>query len=129
MRMVRKQVYITPEQDELLKRVAEERGVTEAEVIRAALDTLAPLTYEQGENTAGRIREAAVMDRYMANQTGTDAAGLVLDRKLADEIWAKEVAFLEALAAQDGSKTTGEAWKFNRDELYEERLAKILRRH
>ena len=36
--MVRKQVYIEQRQDDVLKRVARARGVTEAEVIRQALD-------------------------------------------------------------------------------------------
>src|SRR6266849_4117052 len=41
MAMVRKQVYIDPAQDRLLKRRATELGVTEAELIRRALDSLA----------------------------------------------------------------------------------------
>jgi len=36
--MVRKQVYIEPRQDRMLKRFAKKRGVTEAEVIRRALE-------------------------------------------------------------------------------------------
>ncbi|MGD2158378.1 MAG: hypothetical protein PVG14_08360 [Anaerolineales bacterium] len=36
--MVRKQVYIEPRQDKLLKRWAEETGETEAEIFRQALD-------------------------------------------------------------------------------------------
>ena len=36
--MVRKQVYIEPRQDELLKQWAEETGKSEAEIIRQALD-------------------------------------------------------------------------------------------
>jgi len=35
---VRKQVYIEPRQDLVLKRLAKEQGVTEAEVIRRAID-------------------------------------------------------------------------------------------
>jgi hypothetical protein len=38
MKMVRKQVYITKEQDEELKRLAAEEGVTEAELIRRGVD-------------------------------------------------------------------------------------------
>jgi hypothetical protein len=37
-RMVRKQVYIEKRQDEALKRAARRRGVTEAELVREALD-------------------------------------------------------------------------------------------
>ena len=40
-RMVRKQIYIEPRQDELLKRRARELGVTEAELIRQAIDEFA----------------------------------------------------------------------------------------
>ena len=36
--MVRKQVYIEPRQDEMLKKWAEETGMTEAEIFRLALD-------------------------------------------------------------------------------------------
>ena len=36
--MVRKQVYIEPRQDEILKKWAEETGKTEAEIFRQALD-------------------------------------------------------------------------------------------
>jgi hypothetical protein len=36
--MIRKQVYIEPRHDRMLKRRASQRGVTEAEIIREALD-------------------------------------------------------------------------------------------
>ena len=39
-RMIRKQVYIEPEQDELLKRRSKELGVSEAALIRQAIDRL-----------------------------------------------------------------------------------------
>lgn len=39
-RMVRKQVYIEPEQDALLKQRSREIGVTEAELIRRGIDSL-----------------------------------------------------------------------------------------
>ena len=37
-RMVRKQIYIEPRQEALLKRLAESRRVSEAELIRQAID-------------------------------------------------------------------------------------------
>lgn len=37
-RMVRKQVYIEPRQEALLKQLAQTRGVSEAELIRQAID-------------------------------------------------------------------------------------------
>lgn len=39
-RMVRKQLYIEPRQEELLKRRARELGVTEAELIRRGIDQI-----------------------------------------------------------------------------------------
>ena len=39
--MVRKQVYIEPEQDELLKRRAQQLGVTESALIREGIDLAA----------------------------------------------------------------------------------------
>lgn len=38
--MIRKQVYLEPRQDRMLKRRASQRGVTEAEIMREALDRL-----------------------------------------------------------------------------------------
>lgn len=37
--MIRKQVYIEAHQDQMLKRRASQRGITEAEIIREALDS------------------------------------------------------------------------------------------
>jgi len=37
-RMIRKQIYIAPEQEALLKRLADETGMSEADLIRQALD-------------------------------------------------------------------------------------------
>ncbi len=39
--MIRKQVYIEPEQEEIVKRRAKELGITEAEVIRRAIEHFA----------------------------------------------------------------------------------------
>ncbi len=50
-RMVRKQIYIEPEQEELLKRRAKELGVSEAELIRRGLDQ------------AGRVPATLTLDR------------------------------------------------------------------
>lgn len=38
MELVRKQTYITPAQDRAVKRLAQQQGVTEAEILRIALD-------------------------------------------------------------------------------------------
>lgn len=71
-RMVRKQVYIEPEQDELLKRLSKELGVSEAELVRRSIDSLV----EPGEETARRqaLRELIAFMRERATmkvpQTG-----------------------------------------------------------
>jgi hypothetical protein len=36
--MIRKQIYIEPHQESLLKRLAQRRGISEAELIREAID-------------------------------------------------------------------------------------------
>ena len=38
MELVRKQTYITPAQDRAVKRLAHQQGITEAEILRKALD-------------------------------------------------------------------------------------------
>jgi|SRR5579872_3001337 len=49
MELVRKQTYITPAQDRAVKRLAQQQGITEAEILRKALDMF--LTREGiGEN-------------------------------------------------------------------------------
>lgn len=40
VQMVRKQVYLAPHQEALLKRLARERGVAEAEIIRQAVEQI-----------------------------------------------------------------------------------------
>jgi hypothetical protein len=46
-RMVRKQIYIEPEQDALLKRRAAELGVTESELIRRGIEQIARKPVDQ----------------------------------------------------------------------------------
>ena len=38
MKLVRKQLYITPEQDMMVKRLAQQQGTTEADILRRAID-------------------------------------------------------------------------------------------
>ena len=51
--MVRKQVYIKPRQDELLKQAAVETGMTESEIVRQAIDL-----WEETEAKKRRAEEA-----------------------------------------------------------------------
>jgi hypothetical protein len=52
--MIRKQIYITPKQNQTLKRLAKKRGVTEANVVREAID----LVDAHAESEQERRREA-----------------------------------------------------------------------
>lgn len=40
VQMIRKQIYLAPHQEALLKRLARERGVAEAEIIRQAVEQI-----------------------------------------------------------------------------------------
>lgn len=127
--MIRKQFYISAEQDARLKRLAKEQGLTEAEVVRMAIDRLSDVNYSSDETTAGAVREVALMDRYVADHEGGRAEEAKMYARDAREAWAEELKFMRSIgskAKSDDDNAT--AWKFNREELYEERLNKILRR-
>ena len=89
--MVRKQIYIARRQEQMLKRLARARGVSEAEIIREAIDRQA----------AGSGSHSAAPD---------------------PEALEKVVQF--ALARRRHG-STGQSRKFNREELYEERLSRF----
>ena len=92
--MVRKTFYFTPRQAELIKRLAQLRGVSEAEIIRQAIDReidhLEPVA-AQGELSA--------IDKFS---------------KLAEEHRIEGI--------------NGEPYRWNRQELYEERENRWLRK-
>lgn len=88
--MVRKQIYLYKQQDAMLKRVAEARGVSEAEVIRQALEQALSAGIENATQTA---------------------------KSPLDE-------FIEL--ARSNKKRTGRAYKWNRQDAYEERDQKLI---
>lgn len=59
--MIRKQVYIEPKQDAILKRLAHIRGATEAEIIRKAIEREASAVME-GEGSPDPQAWGAVRD-------------------------------------------------------------------
>jgi hypothetical protein len=85
--MIRKQIYIQKRQDLLLKRLSNARGLSEAEIIRQAIE-----------------REIG----------GTSPLPLPADRAA----WEELLAFLEQRKALG---VTGEPYRWNRQEIYEER--------
>jgi hypothetical protein len=99
-RMVRKQVYLTAEQDRQLKQRAARLGVSEAELIRQGLDKVLGTTPPPGQE--GLALPAAVKD---------------------PEAWKAHQEFVESRMKMDVPQSD---WKFNREELYEERLSRWL---
>jgi len=70
---VRKQVYIEPYQEVLLKRLAAELGVTEAEIIRRAIDEHARTWRLPRRNLEAWEKERAFIENLM--QQGPVAGG------------------------------------------------------
>ena len=73
-RMVRKQVYIEPEQAELLKQRANELGMSEADLIRRCIDQLAqgqtpiPFNQKAWHEEIADIREQARLQKALGSQ-------------------------------------------------------------
>ncbi len=87
--MVRKQIYLDERRNEVVRRIARARGVSEAEVIREAIDA-----------HGGRQTRKSVLD---------------------PKAWKQALKFMRSLQStknRSGSKPR----KWNRDELYEDRL-------
>lgn len=91
---IRKQLYITPEQERLLKEKAATSGASEAEIVREALE----------EYLTGGSKSFIVSRRR-------EALKRLLD--LTDEI--------------SRNHRFPEGYKFNRDEVYAERMARLGR--
>ena len=91
--MVRKQIYIQKRQEALLKRLSQARGLSEAEIIRQAIE----------REVAGVPAQPAAADR---------------------SAWRELVAFIEA---RQIAKQSGEAYHWNREEIYTEREKRWLR--
>ena len=70
--MIRKQVYLEPRQDRVLKRQSRRRGVTEAEIIREALDRAAgggPSPRVHGGHDPEAPRRAVAFMRALAKRS------------------------------------------------------------
>ncbi len=74
--MVRKQLYLTPEQDAQLKQLARQSGKTEAEVMRKALES-----YVSGEET--------VVDKLQAAGLLAQPSQPAMAARQADELYAR----------------------------------------
>ena len=97
-RMKRKQLYIDADHDNKVKRIAEARGVTESDVVRAAIDALpAPAT----------------------------AGTRVVHRDPA--VWAQARDFINALSQRPSRSSAPSTRTWTRDQLYDERVRRLLR--
>lgn len=97
--MIRKQIYIREDQHRLLVARARQEGKTEAEIIRQALDML-------------------LIDRSLISKPRRTKSSRGLDGILST-----------AKALRALGETPGRKHKWSRDEIYRERMEKILRRH
>jgi len=94
-RMVRKQVYIEPRHEVLLKRLARRRGVSEAELIREAID------------------------RQIGSGSGRGLSHFLPSDPVA---WEEAYQFMLDLHAR--GPVAGQARTWKREDLYEERLSR-----
>lgn len=92
-RMIRKQIYILKRQDEWLKRLAKARGISEAEVIRQAIDN--------STDTQNRRSYSYVQDEWQE--------------------------FIEFIEERKKFTVSGVPVKWSREEIYEERLNKLMK--
>jgi hypothetical protein len=83
MRMVRKQLYLRPDQEQKIQRLASLRRCTEAEVVREAIDRVA----EETDPTLRRLDELRIVPLHEEGSESLSGAELAeLEREL-DE-WA-----------------------------------------
>jgi hypothetical protein len=68
-RKVRKQLYIEPEQEALLKRLVRETGLTEAEIVRRAIDQQAKVPLAPSRDLSAWREERAFVQRLIKQGT------------------------------------------------------------
>jgi len=91
--MIRKQVYLRPRQDVQIKRLAEERGTTEADIIREAVDLL--LAESQ------RLRRAQGAWKAAQALMETRAVYGVTDEPIEEQTWTRDELYTERLEGHD----------------------------
>jgi len=84
---IRKQIYIDPRQERLLKREAKARGVSEAELIRRAIDSVASRRHWGGTNPAA-------LDKFLEFARQRAAQGELPGKR----DWTREEAYEERLS-------------------------------
>jgi hypothetical protein len=134
-KMVRKQVYIRADQERALKALSERTGRSEADLLRAALDLVAPPSQRsvdhsgradelervaRAKHARGWTREDIYAERTERWTAKSHAEGRAwLDRAFA--------AACSALETGGSAEPVTPPAKFDREEAYVERLRKLLR--
>jgi hypothetical protein len=122
MAMVRKQVYITKNQDEKLKELASELRLTEAELIRRAIDRLdeAPEN-ERDWDVVLKLVEKLTRRRIPAQESlPVGRADIYKDypRHLDPDAWLEELVFIEERERLLPAGGSTQHWR--REESYDE---------
>jgi len=103
--MVRKQVYVSADQDAFLKERSNELGITEAEVVRQALDLARDRAASASSEAAWRELLAYIQAHRMGD---TSAPGWTFSRdEIYDEMY--EERFAARLRRQEESQVHGKA--------------------
>jgi len=119
--MVRKQVYLEPRQEATLKQLARERGVTEAEIVRRAIDREVDVTSSQDGQPSPVTRPwQKDMQAFIHSLIVQGAVPSILDM----EAWEREKAFI---AERMTAGSTHDSRRWRREDAYEERLARYGR--
>ena len=87
--MIRKQVYLEPRQDLQIKQLAQERGTTEADIIRKAVDLL--LSEAQRQRRAQTAWEEARVLMEARAQYAVEPA------EAEERFWARDELYVERL--------------------------------
>jgi hypothetical protein len=119
--MVRKQVYITAEQERHLKRLARETGAAEADLIRRALDVLQGAEYAAGAAELGLGAREVAAARYKAPAEEPTREAVLTAGQLDDSAWQEELAFIEERARS----RVGSTVRWNREDSYDKRRLRL----
>lgn len=117
-RMIRKQVYIEPRHEEILKRMSRERRVTESDLIRACIDAIAEPQHQEGNPT-----DEFEMTRRLTRKRASLTAA-VTEYPIDQQAWEEEMEFIRERARLRVAQQT-RGW--TRDELYDERPKYLAR--
>jgi hypothetical protein len=125
--MIRKQVYIRPDQESRLKRAAADEGVTEAEIIRRGIEAVlgtgrGPSATETLE--AATERAARTVARAEALRATAMGGARAADPR-ASAAWRRVTEIFDQSRRMTPAEPSGEPEHFDREEAYAERLARL----